>query len=83
MMSVLLLAVAQQLPVNVKWLDSKIITRADVAQEAQRFVASDVFIEMCRCINVHPELLREMKPTQAMRLFATLNSEKKEHHEFD
>lgn len=84
MMSVLLLAVAQQSPSNVRWLDSKIITRADIAKDAQQFVRSDVFVEMCRCINVDPDLLREMNPNQARKLFATLISNKKDSpNEFD
>lgn len=83
MLSVLLLAVAQQNPANVRWLDSKIITRADIAADAVRFVGSDEFSEMCRCINIHTELLREMKPDQARKLFATLLSDKQDKHEFD
>ena len=83
MLSVLLLAVAQQNPANVRWLDSKIITRLDVAKDARRFIGSSEFEEMCRCINIDPELLRDMKPDQARKLFATLLSDKQDKHEFD
>jgi len=82
MLSVLLLGVAQQDPKNVRWLDSKIITRKDIAIDAARFIRSDEFNEMCKAIRVNAELLRSMEPKQAMKLFELITSDnKKEPHE--
>jgi len=82
MLSVLLLGVAQQDPKNVRWLDSKIITRKDIAIDAARFVKTDEFNEMCKAIRVNAELLRSMEPKQAMKLFELITSDsKKEPHE--
>lgn len=83
MLSVLLLGVAQQVAANVRWLDSKIITRLDVAADAVQFVASDEFELMCEVIDIDPALLRDTKPNQAMKLFELITSDKKDQNEFN
>lgn len=83
MLSVLLLAVAQQNPSNVRWLDSKSQTRYSIADEAMIFVDTLAFDMMCKSINVQPEMLRELDPDTALRLFTTLLSDKQDKHEFD
>jgi hypothetical protein len=65
-----LLAVAQQEAKNVKWLNvrperMKRISEA-IAAESRLYVASDGFVEMCRVIDVDPEVMRELSPEFAL-----------------
>lgn len=83
MLSVLLLAVAQQNPVNVRWLDSQKESKIALSVDATMFVISDEFDVMCKVINVRPDLLRDIEPDTAMKLFKTLLSDKQDKHEFD
>ena len=84
MLSVLLLGVAQQDPKQIKWLDSKDLRKARplISTEAWAFVHSHAFDLMCRSINIKTETLRELQPSQAMKLFELITSDsKKDSHD--
>jgi ribosomal protein S13 len=83
MLSVLLLALAQQNFLNVKHIDQRRESRVSIALNAIVFVKSEEFGLMCRAIGMKPDRMRELSPMEAMKLLELITNEKESTNEFD
>jgi hypothetical protein len=83
MLSVLLLAISQTDPRNVKYIDERRESRLRISSDALEFKWSEEFGLMCRAIGMKPDRMRELSPMEAMKLLELITNEKESTNEFD